>query len=296
MRFLKVILISSALILSTSIQASTFQIQNLSESTQTELKDLKIWQTACPVPLTRLKRIQFSYYDFNGNEQQNGEILVLDAVAKKVLHIFKELHALKFPIAKARPIENYKGSDEDSMADNNTSCYNCREITGGGAPSIHSYGLAIDINPVQNPFIAFEEKGDCPTKILPAQGKDYINRTNFRPGMTEKIVELFKNNGFTVWGGKWNTPIDWQHFQTPRPLAQLLATMSFSDSEVFFELWAGAASNAKLFDGIKANENKYLDLYQQAPEKFMKIFQAHRSSLFEKEPEQALKLIESEIH
>lgn len=279
-----------SLIASTAVYGTTFEISNLADTRKTQLKELKIWHDACPVSLDRLKLINFSYYDFNGNEQHDGELVILDAAAKRALHIFKELHALKFPIAKAHPMEHYKGNDEDSMADNNTSCYNCREITGGGGlPSIHAYGLAIDVNPVQNPFISFEEKGVCATKILPALAKDYINRTNLRPGMAEKIVELFKNNGFTIWGGKWNTPIDWQHFQPPRTLAQLLATMSSVDSEEFFDLYAD--SKGKLFESIKSSDNKLLELYKKSPDKFMQTFR-HNKSLFDSEPDQAFNLIE----
>lgn len=266
------------LIASSITKASVFEIESLSQNIKNNMIELKTWQPGCPIPLERLRLIKFSYYDFEGNEKNDGEFVVLDAVAKKALNIFKELHASKFPISKARPIEYYKGSDEASMADNNSSCYNCREITGGGLPSIHAYGLALDINPLQNPYISFEEAGASSTKILPSEGKGFINRTNDRPGMTEKVVEIFKRNGFTTWGGKWNTPIDWQHFQPPRSLAQLLSIMSPKDSEEFFELYADSGSN--IFDSIKHTENKFLDLYKSSPSKFMNTFRAHKAEIF----------------
>ncbi len=176
------------------------------------------------------------------------------------------------------------------MIDNNSSCYNCREVTGGGLPSIHSYGLAIDINPIQNPYIFFEEKDQCSTKILPSNGKNYINRTNTRAGMVESIVEIFKKNGFTVWGGKWNTPIDWQHFQPPRPLAQLLAVMSTKDGIEFFEKFA-ISNKSKIFDEVKATDNKFVELYLKSPEKFMKIFRSNKK-IFSMETTKALQLFD----
>lgn len=272
--------------------ANAFEIKSLSEETKIHIKDSNVWHKGCPISLDRMKLIKFSFYDFEGKEHHDGEIVVLDAVAKRTLHIFRELYNLKFPIAKARPIEHYKGNDEASMNENNTSCFNCREITGGGQPSIHAYGLAIDINPIQNPFISFEEKGVCSTKILPSAGKEYMNRTNLRAGMSEKIVDLFKKNGFVVWGGTWNTPIDWQHFQTPRALAQLLSIMSVKDAEDFFEMYAGTSS--KIFDGVKLPNNKFLELYQKSPKKFMDVFHKNKAHIFSMDTEAVSNLIGSE--
>jgi D-alanyl-D-alanine carboxypeptidase len=273
------------LAISLSMNASTFDIVAVPDAIKSDMKTHNTWREGCPVPIDRLKLIQFSYYNFNGQEQQDGQIIVLDAVGPQVRKIFKELHSIKFPIAQAKLIEHYKGNDDSSMAENNTSCFNCREITGGGSVSIHSYGLAIDINPIQNPFISFEEKGECSTQIKPAAGKEYINRSNLRAGMAENVVEIFKNNGFGVWGGKWNTPIDWQHFQLPRPVAQLLATMSSKDAISFFELYASVKS-PKMFEGIKS-ENKFVQLYQKNPRKFMVTFE-NNPKILELETSEAL--------
>lgn len=106
-----------------------------------------MWHDWCD---DRLILIRFSYYDFNSVAHHNGELVVFngelvvfDAVSEHVVIILKRIYDLKYPIAKARTIENYDGDDDKSMADYNSS--SCREILGGGLPSIHLYGLAIDI-------------------------------------------------------------------------------------------------------------------------------------------------------
>ena len=215
---------------------SNFAIESLSADSKKIMTAKGVWKDQCPVSLNRLRIFNFPYYDFNSIEHYDGKIVILDVVVNRVANIFKELHALKFPIYKAEVIENYNGDDEASMADNNSSCFNCREIVGGGLPSLHSYGLAIDINPIHNPYIMLEDSTNKKRgiiKILPAAGYDYLNRTNIRPGMVEPIVPIFAKNGFPVWGGKWNTPIDWQHFQPSRAMAQLLALMTYDHGNIW---------------------------------------------------------------
>ena len=101
------------------------------------------------------------------------------------------------------------------MQANNSSCFNFRKIDGSDLLSMHSYGLAIDINPVQNPFI---QNGT----ILPLAGKEYLERELIRKGMVEPIINIFNKYGFTVWGGDWTTPRDYHHFQYPRDQIELL--------------------------------------------------------------------------
>jgi hypothetical protein len=250
---------------------SIFSIQPLSTNMQVEMQVLKTWQAGCPVLPTRLKLVNFSYYDFNNQEHNDGKIVVLDAAANNVMAIFKELHQIKFPLAKAHVIEQYNGDDQASMLDNNTSAFNCRAITGGSLPSIHAYGLAIDINPIQNPYVSFDNVSGCTTQVLPPPAKDYLNRTHLRAGMAEQVVEIFKRNGFTVWGGKWNKPIDWQHFQVSRSLAQLLAVMTPQDATDFFAIYA--AKQLTVFDEVKATDNRFIESYTQDPQNFMRTYQ-----------------------
>jgi len=295
MTFISNFIIGLSLVIFTpTAKSETFEVQQIPDNLKTEIKEFKTWKEGCPIPVDRLRLIKFSYYDFEGKEKNEGQIVVMDASANRILKIFKELHAIKFPIAKANPIEYYKGSDEASMADNNTSAFNCREITGGSLPSIHSYGLAIDINPVQNPYISFDEKEGCLTKILPAEGKNYINRANQKIGMAESVKNIFEKNGFFVWGGTWTSPIDWQHFQTPRPLAQLLASMSSKDALEFFEIYS-ASSEHKIFEPEKNTTNSLVELYYQSPTEFMSFFRTH-PNIFTLSSDEASNFIKGKIN
>ena len=125
------------------------------------------------------------------------------------LSIFGELYQIRFPIHQMETIENFQGDDEKSMKANNSSCFNFRKIAGTDKLSIHSYGLAIDINPKQNPYVT---NGI----IYPEDGASYLNRETQRPGMVEPIVDIFKRNGFEIWGGEWKDPIDYHHFQVSK--------------------------------------------------------------------------------
>ncbi len=249
--------------------SGNFSVQPLSPSLQQEMREKKTWTKDCPVSIDRLRFVTLSYYNFEGNEYQDGELIVLEAVALRVAAIFKHLHELKFPIAKALRIEHYNGNDEASMADNNTSCFNSRKIIGGGLPSLHSYGLAIDVNPIQNPFMQIKESESAyqaSLTIMPRAGKNYLNRTNLRPGMAETIVEVFKENGFRVWGGHWQSPIDWQHFQVPRALAKLLAIMSPEDAEVLFETYVKSLNLLNLDD---PHDESLIASYKGDPKRFI---------------------------
>jgi D-alanyl-D-alanine carboxypeptidase len=197
--------------------------------------DMKARHVLADGPLTcaRLRLVTFSYIDFDGISRENGEVVVMDAAAGSVLNVFNALLRLHFPIAKAQLINSYGGDDDASMADNNTSAFNNRKITRGDSISLHAYGLAIDINPIQNPYIKRE---DGSISISPPVGSEYVTRSDKRPGMTESIVNIFAENGFFVWGGSWSNPIDYQHFQTGRKMAERLALASPADAQGIFSI------------------------------------------------------------
>jgi len=255
------------------LHAVPFGVAQLSASVKSSMMEKNSWRPGCVIPRERLRLVTFKHYDFDGKEQ-NGEIVVLDAVAHHVLAIFKQLYALKFPISKAKRLEYYDAVDEKSLADNNTAGFICRAVTGGGAPSLHSYGLAIDINPIQNPYIAPKNlkkaKGGS-LIILPAQGASYLNRRNERAGMAEPIVDIFKQHGFTVWGGTWNDPVDWQHFQVPRVLAQLLGAMTMKDAQEFFAVYV---KNNSILGSVTPDNNELVQQYLANKIAFMKKFKS----------------------
>lgn len=182
-----------------------------------------------PVGCERLAVVRFSYVDFAGTRHDDGELMVLDAVAPEVGQLFNMLRQRGFALAQARLVDHYGGDDDASMRDNNTSAFNHRPITGGGPPSLHAYGLAIDVNPIQNPFL--QPGADGAVQVSPPAGTAYLNRRAVRPGkprragMAEEVVDLFAAAGFSIWGGDWDAPLDYQHFQFNRELAQRLATL-----------------------------------------------------------------------
>ncbi len=215
----------------------------LDNSQKQELIKKNIWNEACPVGINRLNILNISYYDFEGKFHNDGKMIVLDVVADYVLEIFKELYKYKFPIQKINLINIYDGDDELSMENNNTVAFNCRKISNSDKISIHAYGLAIDVNPELNPFLvtSFEE-GKNSIPVSPPKGMLYVNRTNIRAGMVETIlnennetvIDIFAKNGFSIWGGKWNDPIDLHHFQVTREQAEALASLSYEEGIEYF--------------------------------------------------------------
>lgn len=185
-----------------------FEIKNVPKNIQASMMQKGIWSSECPIPISKLRLLYLSYYNFE-NQMVIGRMIVLDSIAESVISIFKELFTIKFPIHNIDLIDKYNGDDELSMSANNSSCFNFRKIEGSKLLSMHSYGLAIDVNPVQNPFV---KDG----KVLPSEGNKYLNRENNKNGMVESVISIFYKHGFTVWGGNWETPIDYHHFQVPR--------------------------------------------------------------------------------
>lgn len=222
----------------------SFSKAPLSSDLREDMIKSEIWSPECPVSLDRLNILKISYIDFDGNEHQDGKLVVHDVVADHVLEVFQNLYDNKFPIFSMNLINEYDGDDNKSLEANNTSAFNCRTIMNSNNLSIHSYGLAIDINPIQNPYLLTEyDSGKTSVEIYPPQGMEYINRRNIRTGMVETIlnntnkstvVDVFCKNGFTIWGGSWNYPIDWQHFQVTREQAESIANLPYEEGLEFF--------------------------------------------------------------
>ena len=165
------------------------------------------WRPGCPVPLVDLRLVQLTYHGFDGLPHQ-GELVVHRDVADKIARIFGKLYAARFPVRKMVRIDAYGGSDDRSMADDNTSMFNCRNAYGSSKWSVHAYGKAIDVNTVENPYFPG-------SKVLPSAGAAYRNRNDVRPGMVvagDAVVRAFAAEGFR-WGGNWKTGTDYQHFE-----------------------------------------------------------------------------------
>ncbi len=150
-----------------------------------------------------LTLVTIYYYSFD-DKLHCGQLVVNKEIADDVVEIFKIIREIKFPVEKVIPINSYKWSDSESMKDNNTSCFNYRFISGSKILSKHASGLAIDINPMQNPYI--KNNKTSPTGA--------IYDTNVKGTITSdsRIVAEFKKRGWT-WGGDWKSLKDYQHFQ-----------------------------------------------------------------------------------
>ena len=165
------------------------------------------WRPGCPVSPADLRRLELSYWGFD-DRPHTGALVVHASEADNVIGIFKRLYDKRFPIRRMEPIDAYGGSDEASIAADNTSAFNCRNAVAPGPPtwSQHAFGKAIDVNPVENPYIL---EGD----VLPPAGKEFVDRRNVRPGMAVRggeLVAAFAEAGWS-WGGVWANP-DYQHF------------------------------------------------------------------------------------
>ena len=225
--------------------------------------DLGAMSKDAPVQCERLRSVLFDYIDFQGRHHNSGEIVVMDAVASHVATIFENLYALKFPIQRAQPITFYDGDDGRSMTANNTSAFNYRAITGKKSLSLHAYGLAIDLNPIQNPFIEFSTQGNA--QFSPEAGIKFANRQQFRmskkkrSGFAEDVIGTFADNGFLYWGGFWDTPIDYQHFQVSREMANLMTLMSVSNSKLFFDNYVNWYQSCKAMYPVAYSEYRVND-------------------------------------
>lgn len=198
------------------------------------LKSTRVMRPGAPVNCSQLQIVRFSYIGFDDRLHNDGEVMVMAAVAPEVHTIFSLLLARRFPLAGAHLMNSYLGDDDASMADNNTSAFNYRPITGGGAPSLHAYGLAIDINPLQNPYLL--RSGNGRVDVSPAAGKAYVARLPLRPGMVDdQVVQIFAAHGFPIWGGDWRKPIDYQHFQVSRKTAEHLAKLGLKEGRTYFK-------------------------------------------------------------
>jgi hypothetical protein len=167
------------------------------------------WRPGCPVAPEDLRRVTVTHVGFDGADH-TGVLIVHAAWAEALVAVFAQLHDAGFPIERMEPVDAYGGSDDASMAVNNTSAFNCRPVTGGTGWSRHAFGLAIDINPRQNPYVL----GDG--TVLPPEGVPYAFDRSPRQGVITAdgpVVAAFAAIGWR-WGGHWRDPIDYQHVDT----------------------------------------------------------------------------------
>ena len=166
------------------------------------------WHRGCPLAPASLRRLRLTYWGFDGRAHTGALIVNVKAVGS-LTRVFSRLYAARFPIRRLRPIDAYGGSDERSLDADNTAAFNCRYAVAPGPKrwSVHAYGLAVDVNPVENPYL---ERG----RVHPRAGRAYLDRSRYRRGMALRgglLVRAFADVGWQ-WGGRWSGSPDYQHF------------------------------------------------------------------------------------
>lgn len=166
------------------------------------------WNQNHWIPLQDLALVRVVHWNFEG-EECAGELLIHRELAEDIVAIFAELYAAHYPIHQMQLIDAYEGDDTRSMEANNSSafCHRCATHKPY-LPSLHALGMAIDINPLQNPYIGGET-------ILPVQGEKFVDREQAIPGMIcegDPCYTAFTKRGF-VWGGHSASFKDYQHFE-----------------------------------------------------------------------------------
>ncbi len=166
------------------------------------------YRPGCPVAPAELRQLRLSYVGFDGRDHR-GSLVVNVAVVPAVERVFARLYAERFPIRRMEPIDAFKGNDYLSMAADNTSGFNCRYAVAAGPRrwSMHAYGEAIDVNPLENPYL-------IAGNVFPPGGRRYLDRADVRPGMAAlggRLNAAFASVGWQ-WGGRWTGSPDYQHF------------------------------------------------------------------------------------
>ena len=165
------------------------------------------WRPGCPVGLDELRLVRARYLGMDGRAH-TGRIVVQGDVATEVVAVLRRLYAARFPIRRMVPVDAYGGSDYRSIEADNTSAFNCRYVDGTTRWSEHAYGRAIDLNPIENPYVT---AGGTTSHRA---SRSFLRRAPYRPGMAVEgsaVVRAFDAVGWG-WGGRWSGARDYQHF------------------------------------------------------------------------------------
>ena len=183
-----------------------FVSQPISDVVKTRMQGKSMPDNA-PIGYDELRYLTLYHYDYDGNIKQ-GEMVCNQAIAHDLLCIFKALFAEAYPIYSIRLVDDFDADDEASMEANNTSCFNYRTMAGSRRISKHAIGLAVDVNPLQNPCIKHG-------RVHPAAAEEYVDRTKDFPHKIDRddyCKKVFTSHGFS-WGGSWAGSKDYQHFE-----------------------------------------------------------------------------------
>ena len=172
-----------------------------------ELMTGRSWSPGCPVGFPALRIVRVTFWGFD-RRSHAGRLVVHRWYADEMVRVFRRLFETRFPIKQMRLVDRYGADDKRSMAANNTSAFNCRWRGGVCCRwSQHAYGKALDLNPVQNPYI-------WSGGVSPPAGRNYLDRSDRRRGMVfrrDRVWWAFRAAGWE-WGGDWSGEKDYQHF------------------------------------------------------------------------------------
>ena len=202
-------LLAAAAVLTAPAGAGEFD--GSSEPIRDELRERIVgssWHPGCPVGLGKLRLLRLDHIGFDG-ESRRGRLVVHERFDEEILAVFKRLYRLRFPIRRMELIDRYGADDHRSMNADNTSAFNCRVVAGTDRWSMHAYGKAIDINPIENPYVSGSH-------VSPPAGEPFADRSRDARGMVhrgDEVVEAFAERAGWGWGGSWRgSAKDYQHF------------------------------------------------------------------------------------
>lgn len=169
------------------------------------------WERGCPAPLDDLALLNFNYWDLDGDVQR-GPMVVNAAVAEDVLGVFRTLFRARFPLARVALATRFRPNADPDSRVSVTASFNCRPVVTPDGPgntfSEHAYGLAVDVNSLQNPYV--REDGFTRNRFA----RPYVDRSQDLPGMIHQgdvVVRAFAAIGWE-WGGNWDSGHDYMHF------------------------------------------------------------------------------------
>jgi poly-gamma-glutamate synthesis protein (capsule biosynthesis protein) len=193
-------------------------IEHISPEIKKRMIEGNSWREGCPVGLENLRYIQVSYHDYEGKTQV-GELIMHKKAANEIVAIMKDLYEMDYPIYQMGLVSDFGADDYRSIEADNTSAFNCREVTGGKKWSKHAYGLAIDINPIENPYLK-KGRHSSHGKSLKFEKRVHQNNLGAQDHALllkkDKATQSFIKRGW-VWGGDWKYLKDYQHFQKKLP-------------------------------------------------------------------------------
>lgn len=164
------------------------------------------WSSGCPVGLGDLRYLTVSFWGFD-DRPHTGELIVHRSVAGAIVEVFRSIHAARFPLEELRVIAPAELDAHPTGDGNVSSAFVCRRNVTGAAWSRHAHGLAVDLNPFQNPYV----RGNL---VVPELASSYVDRDRHRPGMIQPgdaVTQAFAAVGWR-WGGEWQSAKDWMHF------------------------------------------------------------------------------------